>query len=146
MSQPPRPHAAQTSDVNWDTPELRELLGKIEGLRLDNRGMFKPRPVRIKSFWPAQRDIGTGSLTANDGNGHWTVVTGFPLDPGSALTVELQVPDVGMDPAYLCEVLQSRPGQRAEDEGATPPVWVNYLSARRADKHGASRMPTDEQR
>lgn len=143
MSNPTRPTPGQSTDVDWDAPELRELLGKIEGLRLDNRGMFKPRPVHIRTFWPANTDIGPGQLTANDGNGHWTVVTRFPINPGTALTVEVATADSTVRVPYLCEVLQCRAGLRNEDLNADPPIWVIYLSVQRADHSTAAHIPSE---
>ncbi len=56
MAEPDKPLESQLVDVDWTQPELQELLAKIEGLRLDNRGMFKHRPVVIRSFWPQALD------------------------------------------------------------------------------------------
>lgn len=116
-------------DVDWNRPELQELLAKIEGLRLDNRGMFKPRPVVIRSFWPKSELLGTGTLTANDGKGNWVVKTDFPLEVGTGLTVGKEIAELGTVVHYVCEVRACRRGMRAED--ADQPVFLSALYCQR---------------
>ncbi|SCC94014.1 conserved hypothetical protein [Thiomonas sp. X19] len=38
-------------DVDWNDPRLQELLRKTEGLRIDARATFKPRPARLRLSW-----------------------------------------------------------------------------------------------
>jgi hypothetical protein len=116
-------------DVDWNRPELQELLAKIEDLRLDNRGMFKPRPVVIRAFWPQPDLLGTGTLTANDGNGNWVVMTDFPIEPGTGLTIEQEIKELDTTVHYLCDVRQCRRGMRSEDHDR--PVYISTLYCRR---------------
>ncbi len=139
MTDSPKPIHQQQVDVDWDAPELQELLAKIEGLRLDNRGMFKHRPVEIRSFWPEARPLGHGTLVANDGKGNWTVLTTFPLDPGSGLTIGQNLEELDSTVQYLCEVRSCRRGMRHDDQDR--PVFISYLEChRRREGHsGTSR-------
>jgi hypothetical protein len=116
-------------DVDWNRPELQELLAKIEGLRLDNRGMFKPRPIVIRSFWPQAELLGSGTLTANDGKGNWVVKTDFPLEVGTGLTVGQEIAELDTVVHYVCEVRACRRGMRTED--ADQPVFLSTLYCQR---------------
>jgi len=119
-------------DVDWNHPELQALLAKIEGLRLDNRGMFKPRPVVIRTFWPQADVLGPGTLTGNDGKGNWVVMTEFPMDIGTGLTIGQEIEELGTTVHYLCEVRQCRRGQRPED--VDRPVFISTLFCQRSKK------------
>lgn len=129
----------QQVDVDWNTPELQELLTKIEGLRLDNRGMFKQRPVVVRTFWPEARLLGPGTLVGNDGKGNWTLRTDFPLDLGMGLTVGQTLEELETTVHYLCEVISCRRGLRPEDHGRS--VFISHLRCRRADTRDQSLTP-----
>jgi hypothetical protein len=120
----------QQVDVDWNKPELQDLLAKIEGLRLDNRGMFKPRPVVIRAFWPRAHELGSGQLVANDGQGNWVIRTDFPLDIGMGLTIGQRLDELDSTVHYLCEVRSCRRGLRPEDEGKN--VFISTLYCQRS--------------
>lgn len=68
MSKPDDSNIHRQDDVDRDNPGLKELRDRVGAPRLDNRGLFKHRPVVIRAFWPHQGELGTGPLTANDGH------------------------------------------------------------------------------
>ena len=139
MTDPAKSIPQQQVDIDWDAPELQELLGKIEGLRLDNRGMFKHRPVEIRTYWPEARLLGRGTLVANDGRGNWTLLTTFPLEPGIGLMVGQTLEELESTVRFLCDVRSCRRGMRQEDHDRS--IFVSYLEChhRRAEGLGESR-------
>ena len=119
-------------DVDWNRPELQELLAMVEGLRLDNRGMFKPRPVVIRAYWPQADVLGNGTLVGNDGQGNWVVMTDFPIEPRTGLTIGQEIAELDTTVHYLCEVQQCRRGMRPEDRDR--PVFLSTLFCQRSSK------------
>ncbi len=133
MSGGDKPIESQLVDVDWSRPELQELLAKIEGLRLDSRGVFKPRPVHLRVFWPQVQELGPATLVADDGQGNWVIRTSYPLDIGTSLEIKHLTPanrdEISATTRYLCEVRACRRGVRPEDAGKD--VFISTLFCRR---------------
>ena len=116
---PPRTGSSDTADAppsDWS--------------RLGRPGMFQPRPIIIRTFWPEARVLGRGQLVGQDGP-RWVVLTDFPLDIGLGLTVGQVMEDLGTLTHSICEVQTCHAGQRPEDAGKD--VFISRLICRRDD-------------
>lgn len=104
----PSPHAI---NVDWDVPHLQTLLEKTEAWQLDNRSGCKPENAKVF--------IGCGAIAGDSGIIIWedevTVVlqTTSPLLVGECVRVEKRIAD--QIRRIWGEIVQSRPGQRAND-------------------------------
>lgn len=130
MTRPTDP-TSRAVDVDWDAPELQELLKKTEGLRLDNRNTFHARWVRLHQGWllaNANVPWQPALLVWDDHQGGLVLQTRTEIvQVGEPVAIDL-APD-GLSPRVVFgEVVQSRPGLRPEDQGQ--PVyfaWVRVL-------------------
>lgn len=120
----PRSHATDPVDA---------LLQQADWTRLGRPGMFQPRPVIIRTFWPEARVLGSGTLVGQDGP-RWVVLTDFPLDPGMGLTVGQVLEELGTLAHFTCEVQTCHAGRRPEDAGKD--VFISRLECGRGDQQG----------
>ncbi len=101
-------------NVDWSDPQLNELLQKIDGLSLDQRGNMSPRQVqvRIATGWDASESDKSALLVAEI-DGTLVLATRFPLPRGG----EVQVSGVHGDAAetLFAVVTEEREGCRSED-------------------------------
>ena len=104
---------ARLIDVNWDDPRLRDLLKRIDELHLDNRGIFPPRAVLLRSARPGIPPVIQASLVADDGQGRVVVLTHIAVPPGTPLMLEEDAHGV----STLAEVADCHHGERDEDRG-----------------------------
>jgi hypothetical protein len=111
---------ARAVDVNWDDPQLQDLLKKTEGLRLDDRNTFHARWVKWRLGWHQDAQAASwqaGLLVWDDHQGRLVLQTrSQELQAADPVAVDL-APQGMPARIVLGEVLQSRPGQRAEDQG-----------------------------
>lgn len=104
-------------EVNWDDPRVQQLLKKSEGLRLDGRGSYRQRPVRLWCSWQSAGTARRALLAGESGAGVFTVLTDFPLERGQPVALELQPGNAQVTGRQLCKVINCRAGNRAEDGG-----------------------------
>ena len=105
-------------DVDWNKPELQELLRKTAHLHLDNRYPVNKRPVLLRQGWrtsaPAQAaiwvDLGPDAAQR-------VVLTTFALEPGEPIMLESRKPGASEPDWIYAEVSSCRQGQRVGDEG-----------------------------
>lgn len=127
-SNDPTSHAV---DVDWDDPELRELLKKTEGLRLDNRGTFHARRVRVHLGWHLQDGSSAWQpalLVWEDNQSTLVLQTRTLLfRPGDPVAVD-KTPEGPVNRVVFGEVVQSHVGLRPEDQKQEVFLaWVNVL-------------------
>ncbi|MDD4887220.1 MAG: hypothetical protein PHO64_09935 [Thiomonas sp.] len=109
----------QLVDVDWDTPELQELLRKTAHLHLDKRNLVNKRTVRLRQSWQtsaASRPaiwVDTGQDDAQR-----VLLTQYVVEPGDPVMLEIRRPD--RTEFVYAEVLSCRKGQRIGDDG----IWV----------------------
>ncbi|WP_031404890.1 hypothetical protein [Thiomonas sp. FB-Cd] len=122
-------------DVDWNDPRLQELLKKTEGLRLDDRGTYKPRRIRVHPGWHplgANRGAWVPALLVWD-TGHGDLVIQMqpmPLRPGDPMTLD-KAPNGVEARLEHGEIMQCRAGVRPEDEGKDVfLVWVHVPTPR----------------
>jgi hypothetical protein len=105
-------------DVNWDTPEMRDLLRKTEHLHLDNRHLVNKYPIFLRLGWhtsaPANAAVWV-DLSQTDGQR--VVLTDFPLEPGDPVMLEIRQAGLRGESLVYAEVLSCRRGQRVGDNG-----------------------------
>uniref|UniRef100_E6PPP3 PilZ domain-containing protein n=1 Tax=mine drainage metagenome TaxID=410659 RepID=E6PPP3_9ZZZZ len=119
-------------DVDWDDPRLQDLLQKIEGLRLDNRGTFKARPVRLHLGWhvisgPDSSGVPV-TVVGDSGPGGLVIKTDFPLQPGEPVTLDRRLA-TGVGSLLQCDVERCKSGSRPEDQGHG--VFISWLRVHR---------------
>ncbi|CDW95031.1 MULTISPECIES: hypothetical protein [unclassified Thiomonas] len=105
-------------DVDWNKPELQELLRKTAHLHLDNRYPVNKRPVLLRQGWhtsaPAQAaiwvDLGPDAAQR-------VLLTTFALEPGEPIMLDRRKPGADEPDWIYAEVSSCRQGQRVGDEG-----------------------------
>ncbi len=116
-------------DVDWDAPEMQQILQRIEGLRLDDRGTFKPRPVRVYPGWnpPENQRLWLPAQWVGETKSPATMVLALPaplLRAGESVTIDKSVDDLRI-PWIYAQVDHCRGGVRAEDrKSRTQFVWA----------------------
>lgn len=116
-------------DVDWDAPEMQQLLQRIAGLRLDNRGTFKPRSVRVYPTWepPENRRLWLPAQWVGETKSPPTMVLALPaplLRAGEAITIDKSVDELQL-PWVYARVDRCRGGLRAEDrKSRTQFIWA----------------------
>lgn len=116
----PRDSMPRAVDVDWDDPQLQDLLKKTEGLRLDNRNTFHARWVKWLPGWhldAAAVAWQPALLVWDDHQGRLMLQTRTQaLQVGDPVALDLA--SQGLSPRIVFgEVLQSRPGLRPQDQG-----------------------------
>lgn len=107
-------------------------MGHSEWAGSGRPGLFQPRPVIIRTFWPEARVLGSGTLVGHDGENRWILLTDFPLDPGLGLTVGQVVEELGTIIHFMGDVQTCRAGLRPGDAGKD--VFISCLECRRAEQ------------
>ncbi|MBW4048264.1 MAG: hypothetical protein HIU89_10080 [Proteobacteria bacterium] len=122
-------------DVDWNDPRLQELLKKTEGLRLDDRGTYKPRRIRVHLGWQPLGADGAGWLPAllvwDTGHGDLVVKTQtMQLRSGDPMTLDRASNGVA-GRVERGEIVQCRAGARPEDQGKDVFLaWVHVPTRR----------------
>jgi len=105
-------------DVNWDAPEMQDLLRKMEHLHLDKRHLTNKHPILLRLGWhtsaPAHAAVWV-DLSQTDGQR--VVLTDFPLEPGDPVMLEIRQTGLQRESLVYAEVLSCRRGQRVGDDG-----------------------------
>lgn len=105
-------------DVDWDTPEMQDLLRKTEHLHLDNRHLANKHPILLRMGWhtsaPAKAAIW---VDLNQTDRQRVVLADFPLEPGDPVMLEIRQAGSQRENLVYAEVLSCRRGQRAGDNG-----------------------------
>lgn len=103
-------------DVDWDTPELQELLRKTAHMHIDKRDLVNKRTVQLRQGWhtsAAPRPaiwVDTGQADALR-----VLLTQYALEPGDPVLLEIRRPDRAE--FVYAEVQSCRNGQRIGDDG-----------------------------
>ncbi|MDE2255355.1 MAG: hypothetical protein KGL42_13985 [Betaproteobacteria bacterium] len=122
-------------DVDWSDPRLQELLEKPQGLRLDDRGTYRPRRIRVHLGWHPPRPDGDGWLPAllvwDTGHGDLVIQTQTRLlRPGDPMTLD-KTPNSAPGRVERGEIMQCRAGARPEDQGKDVFLaWVHVPAKR----------------
>lgn len=125
---------SQQLDYDPNDPRVQALFAQIEGLRLENRGHFKPERVQLRGAGHAAgllHDEQEALLVNDDRQGAITLLVSMPLDVGHSCFVKRHLGMPGEDES-LYEVLRCRHGNRSQD--AENEVWIAYLKA--VSRHG----------
>lgn len=125
-------HNKNRSDVNvgnvdWTQPQLNELLQKIDGLSLNQRGETPPREVKIRivSGWDTGPTDKPAMLVARIDD-VIVLATRLPLPHGGEMQVS-GLPGDGPAPRWAV-VTEEREGVRTADKAQL--VYLNWLRLR----------------
>jgi hypothetical protein len=110
--------------VDWNDPQLGSLLSKSGNWQLDNRGSSPPLSLQIHFGWGA--GVTKPAVLVWQKDEAMVLETRFPMERGEHVRVDR--PSESGLPTIWGEVVESRPGQRADDQANG--VQVHWLRIR----------------
>ncbi len=125
------PTLGRMTEVDWDDPELRQLLESTETLRLDNRGTHTASVVHLRPGAAGQGADSRALLVGETGN-RLRLLFDQALAPGRMIALNRTAGAAGASGWELCSVVDCRAGSRRDDESRA--VFVIELQVQRA--HG----------
>lgn len=106
----------QLVDVDWDTPDLQELLRKTAHLHIDKRNLVNKRTIQLRLGWhtssPARPAIW---VDTGQGDAQRVLLTQYGLESGDPVMLEIRRPDRAE--FVYAEVLSCHKGRRIGDDG-----------------------------
>ncbi|MHB1692240.1 MAG: hypothetical protein ACYCSR_16660 [Thiomonas sp.] len=118
---------SQQFDYDPNDPRVQELFAQIEGLRLENRGQFKPERVQLRGAGHVAgplKDVQGALIVNDDGQGAVTLLASMPLEEHQSCFVRRHLGMPGEN-ERLYDVLRCRQGTRPQD--AENRIWIAYL-------------------
>lgn len=114
-------------DVDWNDPQLSDLLKKVDGWNIDHRSHLQPQEVQIRVTcgWSAS-DASKPALLISEVDGVMVLGTRFPLPHGEEVQVQSQLG--GSMRTRSGVVIEEREGHRAEDRQQN--LYLNWLRIR----------------
>lgn len=115
-------------DVDWNDPRLQELLRKTEGLRIDARATFKPRPARLRLGWREGVSwFEVWRVYQTDDLHVIRLDRRLDMHVGDAVSLDTLRPTAPAAGIVFAQVDAMRAGQRNDDQGT--PVVLLWLRA-----------------
>jgi len=114
-------------NVDWNDPQLSDLLKKVDSWNIDNRSHLPPQEVQIRVTcgWNAS-NISKPALLISELDGMMVLATSFPLPHGEEVQVNSQAG--GSSRTRWGVVTEEREGHRATDRGQS--LFLNWLRLR----------------
>jgi hypothetical protein len=108
--------------IDWDAAELRTLLEKIDGWKLDNRALRDPVPCELFLGWGA--GDGKPATLVYESDGVMVVEAPWILPRGESVRTDYV--QAGARRCRWGVVAEGRPGRRAEDsDHGTHVYWIH---------------------
>ena len=119
--------SVSVGNVDWNDPQLSDLLKKVDGWNIDNRSHLPPQEVqiRIACGWNAS-DVSKPALLISELDGIIVLATSFPLPHGEEVQVNSQVGDNSR--VRWGVVFEEREGHRATDREQD--LFLNWVRIR----------------
>ncbi|WP_233842914.1 hypothetical protein [Dyella sp. 2HG41-7] len=114
-------------DVDWNAPELNDLLKKVDGWNIDNRNNLPPQEVQIRVTcgWSAS-NASKPALLLCEADEIMVLATRFPLPHGEEVQVQSLIGESVRTRSGV--VIEEREGQRATDREQN--LCLNWLRIR----------------